>query len=50
MKTLNAPSQSGSFPDVNLASALRGDGKGNFDEIEVRKAVRALKLADRTRL
>lgn len=36
--------------DVDLASALRGDGKGNFNEAEVRKAVRALKLPDRMRL
>lgn len=36
--------------DVDLATALRGDGKGNFNESEVRKAVRALKLQDRMRL
>ena len=36
--------------DIDLASALRGDGYGNFDEIEVRKAVKALKMQDRVRL
>ena len=36
--------------DIDLATALRGDGKGNFNESEVRKAVRALKLQDRMRL
>lgn len=33
--------------DIDLASALRG---GRFDEIEVRKAVKALKMPDRVRL
>lgn len=36
--------------DADLAVALRGDGKGNFNETEVRKAVRSLKLHDRMRL
>lgn len=36
--------------NVDLASALRGDGYGNFDEVEVRKAVKALKMPDRVRL
>lgn len=36
--------------DVDLAAALRGDGKGNFNDGEVRKAVRSLKLVDRMRL
>ena len=36
--------------DMDLISALRGDGKGEFNEIAVRKAVRSLKLADRMRL
>lgn len=35
---------------VDLAKALRGDGKGNFSETEVKKAVRSLKLPDRMRL
>ncbi|TDL19065.1 hypothetical protein BD410DRAFT_752507 [Rickenella mellea] len=36
--------------DVDLASALRGSGRGRFVESEVRKAVRSLKLPDRMRL
>lgn len=36
--------------DWDLARALRGDGKGNFNEAEVRRAVRGLKMADRMRL
>ncbi|KAH8110235.1 hypothetical protein DFH11DRAFT_1690946 [Phellopilus nigrolimitatus] len=39
-----------SHEDVDLAAALRGDGRGNFNEPEVRKAVRALKIRDRQRL
>lgn len=35
---------------VDLAAALRGDGRGIFDEIEVRKAVKLLKIPDRVRL
>ena len=35
---------------VDLAKALRGDGKGNFSETDVKKAVRGLKLPDRLRL
>ena len=35
---------------VDLAKALKGDGKGVFNETEVKKAVRALKLQDRMRL
>jgi pyrimidine and pyridine-specific 5'-nucleotidase len=36
--------------DWDLARAMRGDGKGNFNDGEVRKAVRGLKMADRMRL
>ncbi|KAI5118372.1 hypothetical protein M0805_008700 [Coniferiporia weirii] len=36
--------------DIDLAAALWGDGRGNFNETEVRKAVRALKIQDRLRL
>lgn len=36
--------------DVDLAAALRGDGYGNFNEVEVRKAVKALKMPDRVKL
>lgn len=36
--------------DIDLATALRGDGKGGFDEVAVRKAVKALKIPDRVRL
>ncbi|KAG8854290.1 hypothetical protein FRB96_007695 [Tulasnella sp. 330] len=30
--------------------ALRGDGRGSFDEVEVRRVVRGLKMSDRMRL
>ncbi|EJD07855.1 uncharacterized protein FOMMEDRAFT_73579 [Fomitiporia mediterranea MF3/22] len=36
--------------DLDLASVLRGDGRGKFNEIEVRKAVKMLKMPDRVRL
>jgi len=36
--------------DFDLARALRGDGRGTFNETEVRKALRSLKMADRMRL
>ncbi|KZS90088.1 hypothetical protein SISNIDRAFT_415931 [Sistotremastrum niveocremeum HHB9708] len=36
--------------DWDLVRALRGDGQGKFNEREVRRAVRSLKLADRMRL
>ena len=36
--------------DVDLASALKGDGKGGFDEMAVRKAVKRLKMPERVRL
>ena len=35
---------------VGLASALRGDGRGGFDEKEVKRAVRGLKREARTKL
>jgi len=35
---------------VNLAKALKGDGKGSFNEKEVRKALRGLSRDDRMRL
>lgn len=35
---------------IDLGKALKGDGKGNFNEGEVRKAVRSLKMPDRMRL
>ncbi|KZV83567.1 hypothetical protein EXIGLDRAFT_777445 [Exidia glandulosa HHB12029] len=38
------------YQDIDLAAALRGDGRGIFNENEVRKAVRALKQPDRMRL
>lgn len=50
MKAMTHTSAADQGPDVDLAAALRGDGKGNFDETRVRKAVRALKLQDRMRL
>ena len=50
MKTLTQSSSAEKGSDVDLATALRGDRKGNFNESEVRKAVRALKLQDRMRL
>lgn len=40
----------GAYQDVDLAAALRGDGRGVFNEAEVRKAVRSLKQPDRMRL
>lgn len=36
--------------DVDLARALKGDGKGGFSEIEVRKALRGLGREERMRL
>lgn len=36
--------------DVDLATALRGDGGGGFNETEVRRAVRMLSRDDRMRL
>ncbi|THG93814.1 hypothetical protein EW145_g8272, partial [Phellinidium pouzarii] len=36
--------------DIDLAAALRADGRGIFNEVEVRKAVRALKMQDRLQL
>ncbi|KAF8584645.1 hypothetical protein K439DRAFT_1410889 [Ramaria rubella] len=36
--------------DWDVARALRGDGRGNFNDTEVRKAVRGLRMADRMRL
>ncbi|KAF8838190.1 hypothetical protein BDN67DRAFT_907821 [Paxillus ammoniavirescens] len=36
--------------DMSLAGALRGDGRGGFDEKEVKKAVRGLKREARMRL
>jgi len=36
--------------DIDLASALKGDGKGNFNESNVRKAIRGLGRDDRMRL
>jgi pyrimidine and pyridine-specific 5'-nucleotidase len=36
--------------DWDVARALRGDGRGNFNDADVRKAVRGLKMADRMRL
>ncbi len=36
--------------DVDIATALRGDGGGGFNEIEVRRAVRGLSRDDRMRL
>lgn len=36
--------------EVDLATALRGDGSGGFNEIEVRRAVRGLGRDDRMRL
>ena len=36
--------------DVDLAKALRGDGKGSFNETEVRKALRGLGREGRMRL
>ncbi|EJD41852.1 hypothetical protein AURDEDRAFT_115296 [Auricularia subglabra TFB-10046 SS5] len=38
------------YQDIDLALALRGDGRGIFNESEVRKAVRSLKQPDRMRL
>ncbi|KAH7100036.1 hypothetical protein BKA62DRAFT_673090 [Auriculariales sp. MPI-PUGE-AT-0066] len=38
------------YQDVDLAMAIRGDGRGNFNETEVKKAVRSLKQPDRMRL
>lgn len=35
---------------IDLAAALRGDGNGVFNETEVKKAIRSLKLRDRMRL
>ncbi|CAE6532380.1 unnamed protein product [Rhizoctonia solani] len=35
---------------VDLSTLLRGDGQGGFNEIEVRKVVRAMKASDRFRL
>ena len=35
---------------VGLASALGGDGRGGFDEKEVKRAVRGLKREARTKL
>ena len=34
----------------DIISALRGDGKGSFDERAVRQVVRSLQIADRMRL
>jgi len=39
------------FDDAgNLANALKGDGKGQFSKIQVRKALRGLGREDRMRL
>lgn len=35
---------------VDLAKALKGDGKGGFNEVEVRRGVRALGRTERMRL
>ena len=36
--------------EVDLATALKGNGNGSFNEIEVRRAVRTLSRDDRMRL
>ncbi|KAL5521033.1 hypothetical protein ACEPAG_8955 [Sanghuangporus baumii] len=36
--------------EMDLATVLRGMGRGKFDEVEVRKAVRVLKMNDRVKL
>jgi pyrimidine and pyridine-specific 5'-nucleotidase len=36
--------------DWDVARALRGDGRGNFNDADVRKAVRGLRMGDRMRL
>jgi pyrimidine and pyridine-specific 5'-nucleotidase len=36
--------------EVNLFNAIRGDGRGNFSEAEVRKALRTLSREERMRL
>jgi pyrimidine and pyridine-specific 5'-nucleotidase len=36
--------------EVGLAGALRGDGRGGFDEKEVKRAVRGLKREARMKL
>ena len=36
--------------DWDVARALRGDGRGNFNDTDVRKAVRGLRMGDRMRL
>lgn len=36
--------------EVDLATVLRGDGGGGFNEIEVRRVVRGLSRDDRMRL
>lgn len=36
--------------EIDLATALRGDGSGGFNEIEVRRVVRTLSRDDRMRL
>ncbi|KAH7345326.1 hypothetical protein B0J17DRAFT_639418 [Rhizoctonia solani] len=35
---------------IDLSALLRGDGKGGFNETEIRKAVRAMRASDRLRL
>ena len=46
----SAPTEDSTYQDVDLAMALRGDGRGNFNETEVKKAVRSLRQPDRMRL
>ncbi|KAL5532396.1 hypothetical protein ACEPAF_5966 [Sanghuangporus sanghuang] len=36
--------------EMDLATVLRGMGRGKFDEVEVRKAVKVLKMNDRVKL
>ncbi|KAL5505036.1 hypothetical protein ACEPAH_7699 [Sanghuangporus vaninii] len=36
--------------ELDLATVLRGMGRGKFDEVEVRKAVKVLKMNDRVKL
>ena len=50
MLTQNAGLRNNAYESIDLATALRGDGRGTFDEIEVRKAVRTLKMEDRQKL
>ena len=50
MLTQNAGLRNNAYESIDLATALRGDGRGTFNEIEVRKAVRTLKMEDRQKL